>query len=107
MANREKGADRSEMKCREVEQALTISNTRAAGNAFWLILSRGAILSPRAAGAIAGMLAGLVSTTVLEEHCADLNVWHILVWHLGSALVGMLVGLLVAIAGEAIRRRTS
>jgi hypothetical protein len=75
--------------------------------AFWLILRRGAILSSRAVGAITGMLAGLVSTTVLEVHCPNLNVWHILVWHVGIALLGMVTGLLVAIAGQAIRRRVS
>lgn len=72
---------------------------------FWFILSRGAILSPRTVGAITGMLAGLVSTTMLEIHCPDLNIWHILVWHVGIALVGMLAGLLVAMLGQAIRRR--
>jgi hypothetical protein len=70
---------------------------------FWLILRRGAILSPRAVGAIAGMLAGLVSTTVLEVHCTNLNVWHILVWHVGIALLGMICGLLIATVGQAVR----
>jgi hypothetical protein len=70
-------------------------------------LRNGAILSPRVAGAITGMLAGLVSTTVLEVHCPNLDVWHILVWHLGIALLGMVVGLFVATVGEAIRDRMS
>jgi len=74
---------------------------------FWLILYRGAILSPRVVGAISGMLAGLVSTTVLEVHCPNLNVWHILVWHVGIALLGMVAGLVVAIVGQMIRWRTS
>jgi hypothetical protein len=74
---------------------------------FWLILRRGAILSPRVAGAITGMLAGLVSTTVLEVHCPNLNVWHILVWHVGIALLGLVAGVLVAMAGQAIRNRVS
>lgn len=74
---------------------------------FWLILRRGAILSPRVVGAITGMLAGLVSTTVLEVHCPNLNVWHILVWHVGIALLGLVAGLLVATAGQAIRNRAS
>ncbi len=78
-----------------------------AGFVFWLILRSGAILSPRVVGAIAGMLAGLVSTTVLEVHCPNLNVWHILVWHVGIALLGLAVGLLVATAGQAIRNRLS
>jgi hypothetical protein len=74
---------------------------------FWLILRRGEILSPRVAGGITGMLAGLVSTTVLEVHCPNLDVWHILVWHVGIALLGMIVGLLVATVGRAIRHRVS
>jgi hypothetical protein len=74
---------------------------------FWLILRRGAILAPRVVGAITGMLAGLVSTTVLEVHCPNLNVWHILAWHVGIALLGLVAGVLVAIAGQAIRNRVS
>jgi len=78
-----------------------------AGLLFWLILRRGAILSARAVGAVAGMLSGLVSTTVLEVHCPNLNVWHILVWHVGIAALGLLAGLFIAIAGQAIRDRMS
>jgi len=74
---------------------------------FWFILRRGAILSPRVVGAITGMLAGLVSTTVLEVHCPNLNVWHVLVWHVGIALLGFITGLLVATIGQAIRSRMS
>lgn len=72
---------------------------------FWFILRRGAILSPRVVGAITGMLAGLVSTTVLEVHCPNLNVWHILVWHVGIALLGLVAGMLFAMAGQGIRDR--
>jgi len=75
--------------------------------AFWWILRRGAILSPRMIGATTGMLAGLVSMTVLEVHCTNLNVWHILVWHVGFALLGLAAGLLVAAAGQAIHNRVS
>jgi hypothetical protein len=48
-----------------------------------------------------------VSTTVLEVHCPNLNVWHILAWHVGIALLGLVAGVLVAIAGQAIRNRVS
>lgn len=72
---------------------------------FWLILRRGAILSPRVVGAIAGMLAGLVSTTVLEVYCPNLDVRHILVWHVGIALLGLFAGVSAVIAGHAIRNR--
>jgi hypothetical protein len=74
---------------------------------FWFILRRGAILSPRVVGAITGMLAGLVSTTLLEVHCPNLNVWHVLVWHVGIALLGLIAGLLIATIGQAIRSRMS
>jgi hypothetical protein len=53
------------------------------------------------------MLAGLVSTTVLEVHCPNLNVWHILVWHVGIALSGLVAGLLIAVAGQVVRDRIS
>ncbi len=72
---------------------------------FWLILRRGAILSPRLVGATTGMLAGLVSTTVLEVHCPNFDLWHILVWHVGFALLGLVAGLLVATVGQAIYHR--
>ncbi len=55
---------------------------------FWFILRRGAILSFRVVGAITGMLAGLVSTTVLEVHCPNLNVWEVLIWHFEIAFRG-------------------
>ena len=74
---------------------------------FWLILRRGAILSPRVVGATTGMLAGLVSTTVLEVHCPNFDVWHILVWHVGLAFLGLIAGWLVAIIGQAIQRHAS
>jgi len=72
---------------------------------FWLLLRRGAILSPLAAGATAGMLAGLVSTTVLEVHCPNFDLWHILAFHVGIALLGMLAGLLFAGLGQIIGAR--
>jgi hypothetical protein len=50
---------------------------------FWLLLRRGAVLSPGVTGAAIGLLAGLVGTTVLEIHCPNLDGWHILVSHLG------------------------
>jgi hypothetical protein len=84
-----------------------VSYAIPAALAFWFILSRGAILSPRVVGAVAGMLAGLVSTTVLEVHCPNLDLWHILVWHVGIAFLGTIAGLLVAVAGQAIRNRVS
>lgn len=67
---------------------------------FWLVLRRGVILSPRTAGAATGLLAGLVGTGVLEIHCPNLDLSHILVWHLGVSILSALGGLAVGTAGE-------
>ena len=60
---------------------------------FWLLLRRGAILSPGLTGTIAGGLAGLVGWMVLDVRCPNLNLYHILAWHWGAALLAMLGGL--------------
>jgi hypothetical protein len=78
---------------------------------FWLILRRGAILSPGMTGATTGLLAGLVGTSVLEIHCPNLDAWHILASHLGvavlCALAGLIVGLAVEIKGYAVNSLNS
>jgi hypothetical protein len=71
---------------------------------FWLLLRRGAIVSPRATGATAGLLAGLTGTSVLEVHCADLDLLHVLVSHFGLAALGALGGFVVGGAGEVFGR---
>ena len=68
---------------------------------LWLVLRRGAILSPKLTAATAGGFAGLVGLTVLEVHCPILNRYHILVWHMGVVLLSMLGGLSLG-AGERI-----
>ena len=67
---------------------------------FWLILRRGAILFPAMTGATTGLLAGLVGTSVLEIHCPNVDAWHILVSHLGVAMLCALAGLIVGLAVE-------
>ncbi len=67
---------------------------------FWLVLRRGAILSPSVTGAATGLLAGLVGTSVLEIHCPNLGAWHILVSHLGVAILCALAGLVIGLANE-------
>ncbi len=69
---------------------------------FWLVLHRGAILSPGMTGAATGLLAGLVSASVLEIHCPNLDAWHILASHLGVAIVCALVGLVTGLTSEII-----
>jgi hypothetical protein len=67
---------------------------------LWLRLRRGAILSPIMTGAATGLLAGLVGTTALEIHCPNLDASHILVSHLGVAVLGAVAGLVVGWAVE-------
>ena len=67
---------------------------------FSLVLRRGAILSASMTGAATGLLSGLVGTTVLEIHCPNLDAWHILVSHLGVAMLCALAGLVMGLAAE-------
>jgi len=67
---------------------------------FWLVLRRGAVLSPCMTGAATGLLAGLVGASVLEIHCPNLDAWHILVSHLGVAVLCALAGLVIGLATE-------
>ena len=48
----------------------------------------------------AGLLAGLVGTSVLEIHCPNLDAWHILISHLGVAMLCALAGLIIGLAVE-------
>lgn len=72
---------------------------------FGLLLLRGARLSPALTGAMSGGLAGLVGLAVLEIHCPNLNVVHIVTWHVSVTLVCALVGFIFS--GVTFRRRTS
>jgi hypothetical protein len=78
---------------------------------FWLILRRGAILSPAMTGATTGLFAGLAGTSVLEIHCPNLDAWHILISHLGvamlCALAGLILGLVVEVKGYAFNSLNS
>jgi hypothetical protein len=47
----------------------------------WLVLRRGFVLNPVAAGSAAGTLGGLAGITMLELHCANLEASHVIVWH--------------------------
>ena len=73
---------------------------------FWLALRRGAVLSPCMTGAATGLLAGLVGASVLEIHCPNLDAWHILVSHLGVAMLCALAGLVTGLSVEIIGSRS-
>jgi hypothetical protein len=72
---------------------------------FALVLLRGALLSPALAGATAGGLAGLVGMAVLEIHCPNLNLYHILVWHVSVVLICVIAG--AVFSSVTFRRRIS
>jgi hypothetical protein len=71
---------------------------------FWFVLRRGAILSPLVAGAATGLLTGLVGMSTLQLHCPILNSWHILVSHLGVAVLCSIAGLVLGVAAEIAER---
>jgi hypothetical protein len=70
---------------------------------LWLVLRRGAILSPAITGAATGLLSGLVGTSALEIHCPNLHASHILAAHLGVAVLGAITGLLLGLVAENIK----
>jgi hypothetical protein len=57
------------------------------------LLLHGAGLSPLLTGATGGGLAGLAGFTILEMHCPNLDLNHILVWHVSVTLVCVISGL--------------
>ncbi len=74
--------------------------------AFWLVLRRGAVLSPAMTGAAIGLLSGLVGTSVWEIHCPNLEAGHILVAHFGVSLLCAMAGVAIGLAVEIIGRRS-
>ena len=62
----------------------------------WLLLRRGFAVNPVTAGAVAGTLAGLAGVTMLELHCPNFQVLHVLVWHTAVIPISAAVGALVA-----------
>jgi hypothetical protein len=71
----------------------------------WALMRRGAVLSPAISGAAAGLLGGLAGLTVLEIHCPDHNLAHVLVAHWGAALVCTAIGWVAGASMEERARR--
>lgn len=66
----------------------------------WLILRRGTILHPVAIGALTGAFAGLGGLAVLEIFCPNPNLYHMLLWHLGSSIASVIAGTLTGLLSE-------
>ncbi len=62
------------------------------GGISWFLIRRGAVLNPKSAGALAGLLGGITGMAVLEAHCANFNAAHILMAHWGVAIAGAAAG---------------
>lgn len=73
---------------------------------FALLLHRGAGLTPLLTGATAGGLAGLVGLTVLEIHCPNLNLFHIVIWHVSVTVVCVFLGFIFS-SVTFLRRRSN
>jgi hypothetical protein len=67
---------------------------------FWLLLRKGFLASPVAAGATIGSFAGFAGVAVLALHCPIENSAHILVWHLGAMMLAAMAGIVVADLGR-------
>lgn len=57
-----------------------------------LLLRRGFAVNSTSAGMVAGTLAGLAGITMLELHCPNFKVLHVMVWHVAVVLVSGGVG---------------
>jgi hypothetical protein len=64
----------------------------AAGLLSWLLLRRALAVNAVAAGAAAGVFAGLSGVTMLELHCTNFTAPHVLLWHTLVVPVGCAIG---------------
>ena len=71
----------------------------------WLILRKGLVLHPIAAGALTGLLAGISGLTLLEIFCPNPDKYHILVWHIGAALASTIGGAIVGSIADRVSRK--
>jgi hypothetical protein len=78
-----------------------------AGALFWLVLRRHAMLTPVITGAATGLLGGLAGESTLQIYCTNMDKLHILVSHLGVALLCTTGGLVIGIVAEWRGVRTS
>ncbi len=62
----------------------------------WFVLRRGFALNPLAAGLAGGTLAGLAGVTMLELHCPNFEVLHIMLWHTAVVPISAAAGAFLA-----------
>jgi len=62
----------------------------------WWVLRRGFAVNSPAAGFVQGVLAGLAGVTMLEIHCPNFEVAHVIVWHIAVLPVSGGLGMLAA-----------
>jgi hypothetical protein len=62
----------------------------------WLALRRGYAVNPTAAAVAMGTVAGLAGIAMLELHCSNFEVPHVLLWHIAVAPVSAVVAFLLA-----------
>jgi hypothetical protein len=69
----------------------------------WIVLRRGYAVDRVAAGVACGTFAGLAGLAVLEFHCPNFRLWHILTWHL--AVVPLAAAIVAAVYFFGSKRR--
>jgi len=67
---------------------------------LWLLVRRGAILSPVLTGATAGLLAGFTGAAIIHLGCLNVTAPHLAIWHAAVPAAGALAGLLLGTAWE-------
>ena len=72
----------------------------------WLVVRRGFAVNPVSAGLAAGVLGGLAGVGMLELHCPNFEIAHLLVWHMAvlplSSALGALAGWIASRLARAI-----
>lgn len=67
---------------------------------LWLLVRRGAILSPVLTGATAGLLAGFTGAAIIHLGCLNVTAPHLAIWHAAVPAAGALAGFLLGTAWE-------
>jgi len=68
---------------------------------FWMLVRRGAGLTPEALGGMLGAVSGFMGATVLQFTCSRHEASHLLVWHGGVLILSIIAG---AAVGRVVNR---